>query len=152
MNRRHFITTAAMAIPTLTMGLSLKPNIPEIIDTNFIWDKIYPKIPNLNKYCVVIGYRLYGELYYKEYREYEKVYCIYQKSKEDLLNIESEKGFVEWQGMYWSKWDINSREIINIFFKREYLDRYNEAVKMNEKKYEIYGRLNRINIVLEDWV
>ena len=150
-NRRNFITTAVLTIPTLTMGISLKPNIPEIIDANYIWNVIIPKLPKRDYYCMI--YKSNGEFYNSNFEVKTEIHDHVEvlACKQDLNIIENRNSFLYWKSIHYTSPENSLENIIyNIHFKKEYMNDYIKRMKLS--KFECDSTLCRANSLLEDLV
>jgi hypothetical protein len=151
MNRRNFITTAALAIPTLTMGISLKPNIPEVINADYIWDVLISKLPKPEYFHLGIHQRTgiyYDSDFNQKYGNHTDRIPIYDKKT--LIRIETNPDFLYWRGIIWGISTDNNNTIYIMHFKKEYRDEYIKRISLNPYNYA--STLRRVHTLLEDWV
>lgn len=159
MNRRNFITTISLAIPTLTMGFSLKPNIPEVINADYIWDVIIPKLPKRDYYYLkyVVGnnnspYILPNSIY----KNIQHNCMSFTPSKKFALEYEykdqkSWLTFLYWTGICWDEPKSEIPTFTFLHFKKKYMDeRVNQYVNVIQNYPP--DTIKEIHTLLEDWV
>ena len=148
-NRRNFITTTILAIPTLAMGISPlqlpKSKIPDVIDANYIWYNVIPKLPSLETNHIYLTYsyivsNIPNRIWYQRY-DLNSV-----KNKETLVKIEKQScvKFVRWDDIHWlnKNWEKNNSKTQILHFYKDYI---NESLIYPESPNSI----NRY--MIEDW-